>query len=1293
MIEGRATKNCLAGRVSALLLSVVVIVGSVGGAPAGPEDTARQVLKTSGIRGGLVGPLGCDCGRLSTGLRPNDRYNVHTRTADAESVQKARDHIYSRGLYGDVSVTHLSGSRLPYVDNLVNLVVMEGGATVSTDEIMRVLAPGGVLCVRQGDRWIKKTKPRADEIDEWTHFLHDPGNNAVAADQRVDHPFHMHWVGKPRQARHHEHLASVTVAVSAGGRIFSIEDRAPAASIMFPPRWHLVARDAFNGRSLWKRDIPSWHPHLWRFRQGPPQLHRRLVAVGDRVYTTLGIDAPVACLDAATGETLRTYDGTEGTEEILCKDGRLYLVQAPVNTEEARAAAEERVADYVKGLPDWAAEERGDAWDMSDSSDVQGAGHVKGMKFQDGVLSFVSERDPIINLNRGGTLINGSYDLFAVRMYSSKREQGQIYYWSPNGDWQGFRFPDVKEGWHTYYVDINKAATRGPGGGTDQRRKWGGSKGKINRFRFDPVNSAGTEVKIDWIRLLNADKADVERLEKLTAQRKSMLAVDAESGKTLWEKTLLELLPSTLAVADGRVFYQTSDFVACADAENGEGVWKYERQVPTDRPHWSAPTLVVKDGVVLSADRQPELEWRTELKTENRIARNLRKRYPPGRVVALTAEGGKKLWDARCAEGYHAPVDVLVDDGLVWLGRTAGRHLPDFTEARGLRTGEVKKRIDTADAFVKKHHHRCYRNKATSRFILAGRTGIEFLNTESGDCMRHDWVRGTCQYGILPCNGLLYAPPHSCACYIQSKLNGFCAFAPRDPGADGPEDVKHENRLVRGPAYGAGSHTSRTSSSRTAHDWPTYRHDPGRTGQAATDLPAHLTRRWEKELGGKVTPPVIAEGRVYLATIDEHTIHALNAGDGREEWRYTAGGRVDSPPTIHENRVLFGCADGWVYCLHAADGRLVWKFRAAPQERWVMAFGQVESAWPVHGNVLVEDGQAYCVAGRSSYLDSGVYVYRLDPETGEMLASERIYSRDPETGAQKEELVHEMNMGGAKPDIMSSDGESVFIRHLRLDKETLKKREQFQEHWQNEPNWRQEHPTGHALYQNPERGPHLFSPTGFLDDSWWHRSYWMYGTFFESCCPYMRAAENAPAGRIMALSDKNAYGYGRRPKFWGWWTPLEYHLFATPKDTKPTTLRDRRRKRPEDWQGVILLGPYGTRVPFEWSRQVPFSVLALVLSGDTLFAAGPPDVLDETKVDVTELMYSDELAREKLGPSLAAWQGQKGAVLWAVSAADGEARKKYNLDSVPVFDGMAAAEGRLYIATQDGKLLCMGTPQ
>jgi hypothetical protein len=32
---------------------------------------------------------------------------------------------------------------------------------------------------------------------------------------------------------------------------------------------------------------------------------------------------------------------------------------------------------------------------------------------------------------------------------------------------------------------------------------------------------------------------------------------------------------------------------------------------------------------------------------------------------------------------------------------------------------------------------------------------------------------------------------------------------------------------------------------------------------------------------------------------------------------------------------------------------------------------------------------------------------------------------------------------------------------------------------------------------------------------------------------------------------------------------------------------------------------------------------------------------------------------------------------------------KYRLDSAPVFDGMAAANGRLYLSLENGQVLCM----
>ena len=54
-----------------------------------------------------------------------------------------------------------------------------------------------------------------------------------------------------------------------------------------------------------------------------------------------------------------------------------------------------------------------------------------------------------------------------------------------------------------------------------------------------------------------------------------------------------------------------------------------------------------------------------------------------------------------------------------------------------------------------------------------------------------------------------------------------------------------------------------------------------------------------------------------------------------------------------------------------------------------------------------------------------------------------------------------------------------------------------------------------------------------------------------------------------------------------------------------------------------------------------------------------------------------------------AYAGKKGALLLAVSATVGKKLAAYRLDSMPVFDGLAAANGALFLSATDGKVLCL----
>ena len=84
-------------------------------------------------------------------------------------------------------------------------------------------------------------------------------------------------------------MASMSALVSTDGRMFYIMDEGSRISIQLPPKWKLIARDAFNGSVLWKRDIPEWQTHLWPLKSGPTQLSRRLVSTDDTVFVTLGL--------------------------------------------------------------------------------------------------------------------------------------------------------------------------------------------------------------------------------------------------------------------------------------------------------------------------------------------------------------------------------------------------------------------------------------------------------------------------------------------------------------------------------------------------------------------------------------------------------------------------------------------------------------------------------------------------------------------------------------------------------------------------------------------------------------------------------------------------------------------------------------------------------------------------------------------------------------------------------------------------------------------------------------------
>lgn len=1068
---------------------LVCAILSLGLVAVAEAQTAPEPIGVSGVKGGLVVQVG-QVGELTAKLAANDGYLVHGLETDRTRVAKAREHIRSLGLYGRVSVDTFNGSDLPYRDNLVNLLVIHAKSKVSSREIVRVLAPRGVALVPADSRqqfpglslqpaghWLKYVKPVPPSIDDWTHYLHGPTNNAVSRDRTVGPPGQLQWKGGPAWARHHDHMASTVAMVSAAGRLFCIMDEGPISSIQLPPRWSLVARDAFNGKILWKRKIESWWPHTWPNKKGFAMSARRLVADSGTVYCTLGLNAPVTALDAATGSTVRTYPPSRVTEEFVLSDKTLFVV----------------VTDRVKE-PD--------------------------------------DRTPMMLRQRAE----------------------------------------------------------------------------------------------DW---------------KRDTSRTRIMAIDKDSGAELWTQKVA-VLQMTLAVDSTRVYFHDGERLVALDRKTGALLWKSNPipRAPDSSSAWFGATLVVHKDVVLFAGGEKV------------------KSHAGGQdtMTAVSATDGKTLWTApHPPSGYDSPEDLFVIDNQVWCAPLTNKKHSGLFLGHDLKTGVVKSRYpDTTGAHMP--HHRCHRAKATEKYILTSRTGIEFVDVHGKEARsRNDWVRGGCLYGLMPANGLIYTPPHACACYVLAKLSGFCALAPQTEGRIPPRS-KEDMLPEKGPAYSDDAGVE----SAGKEDWPVYRHDPARSGTTATRVQADVRTLWQTDMGGPLTAPVVAEGKCFVASMDAHTVSALDTADGKVLWRFTAGGRIDSPPTIQNNRVVFGCRDGWVYCLRAADGALIWRFRAAPLDHRLVACDQLESLWPVHGSVLIRENEVHCTAGRSMFLRGGIRYLRLDLSTGKLIAEHIMDDRRPGTDKKLDDGVRWPNLPTANQDLLSYDGQNFYMRTQAFDRE------------------------GRRVPEKSEAKPHLFSSIGLLDGTWWHRSYWIYGSSMQGGAGgWPRSGQKAPAGRMLVFDKDRAYGFRRNKGHFSALTVtswMEYHLFASKKEPPLGKLQ------------IIEPKPLGRRravsTPGElWSSTVPVLVRAMVLTPGTLFAAGLPDVLDEKKLNDD---LNDPGLRAKAAEQSEAWLGRKGGVLLAVSPGDGKTLARHKLAAPPVFDGMAAANKKLFISLEDGTVVCLG---
>jgi len=603
----------------------------------------------------------------------------------------------------------------------------------------------------------------------------------------------------------------------------------------------------------------------------------------------------------------------------------------------------------------------------------------------------------------------------------------------------------------------------------------------------------------------------------------------------------------------------------------------------------------------------------------------------------------RKIWRPKAPIHSGHPRAVMHIDGLLWIRGNVGNAKAPFKKTKPMskawagidpKTGKLVRWIGYPPAKVQ-WSGRCYGDIGAPDCILS--QTLEIV-TVDGKVLEHvRGIRGQCGMGFIVGHNSVFTSPNVCI-YCYPMVRGAVAYALPDPHLT----VSDTARLEKGPAYGQVRAAGKMPGPRAATDcWPMYRGGTWRNHSTTMELkPAKLSVKWEGPTGARCTQAVAGGGKVVTALVSDHRVVALDAGTGKKAWEVSVGGRVDTAPTLCGEVCVFGCHDGYIYCVRLSDGALVWRFNAAPQHRRIVAGDHISSPWPVIGSVLYHKGTVYATAGFFTPLDGAVHMWALDPASAKVKFHRKLETLEGDKAVimPSHWYIHQEDMLN---NILLAEGDEIRL---------------YDQHG----GWELSTETGELIGQS-EAVPQPGWPKGRLTPGDFQKvDRWPW-------CGWDRVTM---INLLRGVEPWLGIGVGMDPRNrWADWYKGMYFVFPDRGKTGiqlrkgtlnpiPWTLPDTLAglKDPKTWRKTPKYLEAAKAVT--WKPQRPGTwIRGLVFAGDTLWVAGGKE---------------------------------GGGAVHALSMTDGTLTEGCSFEASPTFEGLSAANGCLYIACSDGKILCLG---
>ncbi len=740
-----------------------------------------------------------------------------------------------------------------------------------------------------------------------------------------------------------------------------------------------------------------------------------------------------------------------------------------------------------------------------------------------------------------------------------------------------------------------------------------------------------------------------------------LLGCDAASGKVLWRHE--EAAPidyRTVAVRDGITYFFSHGHRLAALGPDGKVLWENS------------------DGAVREAMQHPSSIRNFNVEALSSLivgpAGHLLLAYREGkRQFVFSTKDGKLLWEPKVPRGLQGAKPKWHFVG----NRLHGDQLYDADTGKVL--GEAAP--------------------------LGGGCGLVAYapGMEAGLSHIALGFKSPCGVGALPASGLLHFMANHCICWPY--MRGAAAFASGGSViARAAENPEHP-LITQGKQPGAP----------LAPEWAEYRGGPERRGSARFPAPFKAGALWKTALEKPFvqeegynklgfgwadipTPPIAGAGFAWYGASDG-AVRCVRLSDGAPAWTFWTGGPILTSPSVREGRLFAASFDGWVYCLDATDGRLLWKWRSAPANRLLPVFGKLVSAWPVIV-VQIHQGTLYGAAGH--WDSNGAVVFALDAATGQPHWTH--WSRSSSLGDPAD--------SAANPVFTSTGYLAVVGDHLVIPNSIASIPFVFNRH------------TGHPVEHSPEMAALRASRT------------WQLG---------VRAS--APGIDLIPLKDNRILGGGvplfnppnlrdhHNARFVAYALADGGGVSAEPF---PEVLIPKSFPAPAfDGEDILFVGGIGrktARINYPtlgvslWRRDAwlaPESRLADSRKGaasESVIAEpggasrsgkGTPDALDRAgppaaELDLGRAVWSHldlDINAVALGPDAAyavvgvqaqggvaynKHAGFKGWKLLALKRQDGSELWSVDLPGEPVFNGIAAAEGKIILTLRDGTLAAGG---